>query len=161
MRLWKVILLFCSQIYFGKAAVKVTNEAQWPSPRIVLIGGTGVGKSTLARVLLTGKNTGADITPFGPTDGCLESMADSGGGSHTKETCPFRNFLFNNSQDVLGDISPMEITVVDTPGFGAENKLERETIESLVNVLKYEVKFVHAFVLCFKQNDYRLNAQVT
>ena len=69
MRLWNVILLFCSQIYFGKA-VKVTNEAQWPSPRIVLIGGTGVGKSTLARVLLTGKNI-SNITPFGPTDGCF------------------------------------------------------------------------------------------
>ena len=160
MRLWNVILLFCSQNYFGKA-VKVTNEQQWPSPRIVLIGGVGVGKSTLARVLLTGKNTGADITPFGTTDGCLESMADSAGGSHTKETCPFRNFLFNNSQDVLGDISPMEITVVDTPGFGATNELERDTIESLVNVLKFEVKFVHAFVILFKQSDYRLNQQTT
>ncbi len=36
-------------------------------------------------------------------------------------------------------------------GFGNNLVEEEKTIESLVNVLKDEIKFIHAFVICFKQ----------
>jgi septin family protein len=42
-------------------------------------------------------------------------------------------------------------TVIDTPGFGNNLIEEERTIESLVNVLRDEIKFVHAFIIAFKQ----------
>jgi len=41
--------------------------------------------------------------------------------------------------------------VIDTPGFGNDLVEEEKTIESLVNILKDEIKFIHAFVIAFKQ----------
>jgi len=40
-------------------------------------------------------------------------------------------------------------------GFGNNLVEEEQTIESLVRVLKEEIKFVHAFVIAFKQQDNR------
>ena len=51
------------------------------------------------------------------------------------------------------------MTVVDTPGFGVELEEEEETISGLVNFLKNELKFVHAFVLTFKETDKRITAE--
>ena len=51
------------------------------------------------------------------------------------------------------------MTVVDTPGFGVELEEEEETISGLVNFLKNELKFVHAFVLSFKETDKRITAE--
>ena len=47
-------------------------------------------------------------------------------------------------------------TVIDTPGFGNNLVEEEKTIESLVDVLKDEIKYVHAFVIAFKQQDNRM-----
>lgn len=41
-------------------------------------------------------------------------------------------------------------------GFGNNLNEEERTIERLVRVLKEEIKFVHAFVIAFKQQDNRL-----
>ena len=48
------------------------------------------------------------------------------------------------------------LTVIDTPGFGNNLVEEERTIESLVRVLRDEIKYVHAFVICFKQQDNRM-----
>ena len=154
------ILLMCSQAYKGETA-EITNKEQWASPRIVILGETGVGKSTLARLLLTGKIYNSDLSNFITKNGCLESTAKTTESSHTKDTCTNEGQLFNNDLNVLGDISPTNITIVDTPGFGVEDEEETKTMNSLVNELKYNVQFVHAFVLCFKESDNRMNIQVS
>lgn len=40
-------------------------------------------------------------------------------------------------------------------GFGNNLIEEEHTIETLVRVLKEEIKFVHAFIIAFKQQDNR------
>lgn len=67
----------------------------------------------------------------------------------TKKTCQDQGHM-------LGNFSKPIFTVVDTPGFGNNLVEEEKTIESLVNVLKDEIKYVHAFVICFKQQDNRM-----
>ena len=43
---------FCTINYFDSMISLVPNESEYASPRIVILGSTGVGKSTLGNVLL-------------------------------------------------------------------------------------------------------------
>jgi GTPase SAR1 family protein len=131
--------------------IVVTNEERYHSPRIVILGSTGVGKSSLANVLL-GRDKGYDGS--GHRHGCFRVMGlNSGGSSVTKKTCPDEGHW-------LGNFSNPMFTVIDTPGFGNNLVEEEKTIEGLVNVLKDEIQFIHAFVISFKQQDNRMTASL-
>ena len=52
------------------------------------------------------------------------------------------------------------MTVIDTPGFGSDLVQEQQTIESLVEVLKTDIRWVHTFVIAFRQQDNRLTASL-
>ena len=67
----------------------------------------------------------------------------------TKKTC-------HDEGNFLGNFSQPRLTVIDTPGFGNNLVEEERTIESLVRVLRDEIRYVHAFVICFKQQDNRM-----
>ena len=47
-------------------------------------------------------------------------------------------------------------TVIDTPGFGDQLLEEEKTIENLVTTLRDEIKYVHVFIIAFKQTDNRM-----
>ncbi|XP_023325475.1 translocase of chloroplast 90, chloroplastic [Eurytemora carolleeae] len=123
---------------------KLPNDDKFPSPRIVILGATGVGKSSLANVL-RGRHKNFDGEGF--KSGCFKVQ------SHldpvTKETCPDRGYWLGNS-------SLPEFTIIDTPGFGDDLVKEEKTIENLVSVLKNDIKYVHLFVIAFKQTDNRM-----
>lgn len=123
---------------------KLSNEDRFPSPRIVILGATGVGKSSLANVLL-GRDKNYDGTNY--TNGCFK--VKSGLDSITKATCAERGYWLGNSTGA-------PFTVIDTPGFGDDLIKEEKTIEGLVNVLKNDIKHVHVFILAFQQTDNRM-----
>ena len=126
----------------------VDNENDYASPRIVILGATGVGKSSLANVL-RGRDKNYDGSNF--TDGCFKVMGyHNGGKTITKKTCPDQGHW-------LGLPSNKIFTVIDTPGFDNDIDEEEEaTIDGLINVLKDEIKYVHVFIIAFKQQDYRM-----
>ena len=71
-------------------------------------------------------------------------MGLNNGGSITKKTCADEGHW-------LGNTSAPYFTVIDTPGFGNNLVEEEKTIEGLVNVLKDQIKFIHVFIIAFKQ----------
>jgi len=127
--------------------VVVDNEHRFTSPRIVILGATGVGKSSLGNVLM-GRDKNYDGQGF--DHGCFKVYGlQHDQNSVTKKTC-------HDEGNFLGNLSMPRLTVIDTPGFGNNLVEEERTIESLVRVLRDEIKYVHAFVICFKQQDNRM-----
>lgn len=146
------VFLILTSVAFGNQFVQrkpvvVTNEQRFPSPRIVILGATGVGKSSLADVLM-GRDKNYDGRGF--DSGCFKVYGlNNGETSVTKKTCQDQGHF-------LGNMSNPVFTVIDTPGFGNNLVEEEKTIESLVRVLRDEIKFVHAFIIAFKQQDNRM-----
>jgi len=103
-----------------------------------------VGKSSLANVLV-GRDKNFNGANF--RNGCFKVSA--GLDSITKKTCADQGYW-------LGDISKERFTVIDTPGFGDQLLAEEKTIENLVTTLRDQVKYVHVFIIAFKQNDNRM-----
>lgn len=135
-------LAFLTQVITG--AERLANEDRYPSPRIVILGGTGVGKSSLANVLL-GRDKNYDGRGY--SNGCFRVR--TGLDAITKDTCPAQGYW-------LGLTNTSRFTVIDTPGFGDNLLDEEKTIEGLVNILKDQIGHVHMFVIAFKQNDNRM-----
>merc|ERR1719228_1489181 len=121
-----------------------TNEDRYPSPRVVILGATGGGKSSLANVLL-GRDKNYQGSGF--QNGCFR--VSTGLDSITKATCADQGYW-------LGDVDQQRFTVIDTPGFGDRLVEEEKTIESLVTTLRDEIKYVHVFIIAFKQTDNRM-----
>jgi hypothetical protein len=111
----------------------------------VILGGTGVGKSSLANVLL-GRDRSFNGSVF--KDGCFRVSPDITSGI-TKKTCP-------DSGHWLGLENNPEVTIIDTPGFGSVVADDQETTDNLINTLKDDIKYVHAFVDAFKSTDNRI-----
>ena len=131
--------------------VVVDNEDRFASPRIVILGATGVGKSSLANILM-GRDK--NYKGMGFQDGCFKVLGlNNMGQSVTKKTC-------EDQGPWLGNYSNPRFTVIDTPGFGNDLVEEERTIESMVNILKDEIKYIHAFVIAFKQQDNRMTASL-
>ena len=122
----------------------VESEDGFSNPRIVILGATGVGKSSLANTLL-----GRDKNHFGDSFGGGCFQVGAGLDSITKETCADQGFWLGNNT------APM-VTVIDTPGFGDRLVEEEKTIENLVTTLRDEIQHVHVFVIAFKQTDNRM-----
>jgi len=128
----------------GSGLPVYNNEDRYPSPRVVILGATGVGKSSLANVLV-GRDKNYNGRQF--SSGCFK--VSTGLDSITKETCADQGYW-------LGNTSSTRFTVIDTPGFGDSLLAEEKTIESLVTTLRDEIKYVHVFIIAFKQTDNRM-----
>lgn len=127
------------------------SQDDMPTPRIVILGAMGVGKSTLANVLL-GRDRNSNGTQY--KDGCFNvSVTNLMDTSMTKDVC-------HASAHLLGDKSLSKITVIDTPGFGDYVIEEEGKIKHLVTELRDKIKSVNAFMIVFKQQDNRMLASL-
>merc|ERR1719500_1538864 len=140
-----IVILSLLQASQGSRTVP-NNEDRYPSPRIVILGSVGVGKSSLANVLM-GRDKNYNGRSF--NNGCFK--VSTGLDSITKRTCADQGYWLGNTSSAA-----QLFTVIDTPGFGDRLLEEEKTIENLVTTLRDQIKYVHVFVIAFKQNDNRM-----
>lgn len=124
----------------------VTNADRYPCPRIVLLGPAGVGKSSLANVLI-GRDKKYQNKKKNEECFTVSAVSMPGKAGVTQETCHEEGPWLGIGQNV---------TVVDTPGFGVNLIEEEATIDGLVNFLKNDMKFVDVFIIAFKESDNRV-----
>jgi len=109
-------------------------------PRLVIVGQTGSGKSTLSNVLL-GQSPDCE--------NCTFTICDTH-DSCTKET----TYAVGNWLGGDGEI----FTVVDTPGFGDSDNEDTELIDEMMGVLHTVVKGANAVMLLVDGTEERFDA---
>merc|ERR1711874_233649 len=141
-----ILFLLCSVA----SSVEITpeNAKTYVSPRIVVLGAAGVGKSTFANALLN--RPGDAKHELYPGGECFQASppnyAEPTG--KTTEACEMQGAF-------LGDPTKGNITVVDTPGLGMDLEEDSSNAEKIVKKLKNEIKYAHAFVMIYHKDANR------
>ena len=113
-----------------------------PEPHLIIIGPVGVGKSSLANVLI-GQPPDCDNCTFTV---CGDDVC-------TKET-KYAVGKWKGNAD-------QEFTIVDTPGFGDSDMDDNMLIDEMVDTFKNYLKTANGFLLVFHGNDDRFNEGAT
>ena len=112
---------------------------QYPDPRILIVGATGVGKSSLANVLI-----GCD--PL--ADGCTFPVG--------------RGYTYTTRETKIGTGkwlgTGQEITVVDTPGFGDSSGRDILLIQEMTDVLNNQLGYTNTIMLVLEANTPRFTS---
>merc|ERR1712119_273096 len=142
------LILFLLYNVASSVTIPPENAAEFPSPRIVVLGSAGVGKSVFANALL-----GRPYNYKNPAGDCFEGgkvKAEDAmkGKGRTRVACDQEGYFLG--KEIYGNI-----TVVDTPGLGMVSLEEQEATETIVKILKDRVKYVHTFAMLYKENDNR------
>ena len=143
MDLYFLLLYFIPEAY-ARRKVVVTNEADYSRPRMVILGRTGAGKSSLANVLL-GRDRSYEKDDY--DNGCF--LVKDVWTPTTKATCALQGHWLGNS-------TKPKVTIIDTPGFGDVPEEDEKTIKGLVGWLKNEIRFVDVFMIAIPKSENRL-----
>jgi len=150
---WKMypptLILFLLCHVASSVEIPPDNAKKYASPRIVVLGASGVGKSTFASALLNRSS----LIESKPNTSCFkEGRNGRDDGGATNATCELQGHF-------LGDPGRGNITVVDTPGLGMRVDEDTSTGKKIVQKLRDEIKYVHAFVMLYKISDNRLSEE--
>jgi len=129
-----ILFLVCSNIFLA-----LSNDL--PEPRLVIIGPTGAGKSTMSNVLL-----GEPVD----CENCTFNVCDTH-DSCTKNT----KYAIGNW---LGDGE--NFTIVDTPGFGDSDNDDNLLIDEMMGVLKDVVEGTNGIMLLINGAETRFDASL-
>jgi len=119
-----------------------------PDPRIIILGSTGAGKSSLGNVLLGRAHDFVEESNGGTK--CFVEV--SGAEPATKDTCAQKG-SWNGDDET-------PVTIIDTPGFGDEADADCKTVDQMVKTLKEEIKYLHTFVLVFNGKSARFTREL-
>merc|ERR1712183_447257 len=137
------LILFLLVNLASSVTIPTDNAKRYPTPRIVVLGTAGVGKSVFANALFN-----RDSHHKNPEKQCFEGgLVLNGKRGKTTEACIQTGYFLN-------DPNNGEITVVDTPGLGMDKLEELASTKTIVQKLK-EVEYVHAFAMLYKEGDNR------
>ena len=119
----------------------VAAQEDLPEPRLVIIGQTGAGKSTLANVLL------------GESPDCTNC---------TFAVCDDHNSCTKQTKYKVGTWlgSGPTFTIVDTPGFGDSDNEDPELIDEMMGALHSVIKGANAMVFLINGQDERFDASM-
>merc|ERR1711962_1951648 len=134
------LLLLASQLGFLFLPT-LGLEDVLPLPRVVIMGQTGVGKSTLANVLL-GESPDCKNCTFPVCDDHNSCTKETSYG-----TGPWKG-------------SGVVFTVVDTPGFGDSDNEDTELIDEMMGALHTTIKGANGIILLLNGEDERFDASL-
>jgi len=137
--------IHCSVVFGVKRLNDCGKTDQFPFPRILILGETGVGKSSVANILL-GRARDYDDNERE----CFNVGHES--SSKTKHTCAEKGKW-------KGDLDP--VTVIDTPGFGDTTNddvfsTDFNHVKNLVKFLKKETPCITTFLICIEGDNLRI-----
>merc|ERR1719312_1898664 len=136
--MWWLALILSSPVCLCQRPI----SPDLPSPRFVIIGPTGSGKSSLANAFL-----GCD--PQAPEGECTFTVCNDF-DSCTKETS-------YGTAPWLGMDDGQNCTVVDTPGFADSDNEDEELIEEMMDVLASTIDHADTLLLLLKGDTTRFN----
>eukprot|EP00091_Calanus_sinicus_P016468 TRINITY_DN3583_c1_g1_i1.p1 TRINITY_DN3583_c1_g1~~TRINITY_DN3583_c1_g1_i1.p1 ORF type:complete len:321 (+),score=51.83 TRINITY_DN3583_c1_g1_i1:71-964(+) len=111
-------------------------KQEYPYPRIVIMGQSGVGKSSIGNVL-------AGCQPSNEEEECFFPVC-SGSDSCTSETSIAQaTFLGKWGNETYG-----EVTLVDTPGFGDSSGDDTPLLANMIEVLKNTLGDANLILIC-------------
>jgi len=122
------------------------TDVTLPEPRIVMMGATGAGKSSLGNVLLGGP-------PECKDDQINQPLNCWFGVCHSAKSCTKGTHYGWGKFAGVGDNS----TVIDTPGFGDSDNDDNILITEMVDALKNSIKTANTFLLTFNGQSERFD----
>jgi len=115
---------------------QTTDAPDYPYPRIVIMGQSGVGKSSIGNVL-------AGCEPSNEEEECFFPVCSGTDSCTTETSIASAEYLGKWANETYGDV-----TLVDTPGFGDSSGDDTPLLANMIEILKNTLGNANLLLLC-------------